>query len=164
MRLSQGINGTETGNEDFFDSICPDMEKMRPRFFSQPVDPLSESDTLSPAGLDWYRAIRDNSLAQWYPEENRALETMFLCASCDPETNDCMNDGICSPKTGLCDCQQEFAGSMCERAMSCHEFGGCLNNGTCAAWRDYCHCGPSFFGSLCQFDYRGGLVDIVVDV
>lgn len=120
-------------------------------FFSQPVENLSPADTLTPTGLDWYPSTRDNSLGWARPDESRSLGTVFLCATCDPFFNKCMNEGECASDTQRCNCKREYKGYMCERTISCHELS-CQNNGTCEAWKEYCTCDEPFYGSLCQYE------------
>jgi hypothetical protein len=136
--------GNEYANETLF--------MYRPFFFSEAVSPLSAGDNLSPVGLNWYPAHRptdNNILAQWSPDKSRQLSTIFLCSECQAY-NPCLNSGACNVDR-KCECLDFFAGSMCERPVSCHEMGFCFNNGTCQVWKEYCTCPTGYFGSLCQY-------------
>jgi len=134
------------------------LQYYRPYFFSGTVDALSPDDTLTPIGLQWYRADSpgDNVLSQWHADTSRPLETIFLCAACDSWINPCMNKGECNAASYDCTCSDFYIGSMCEKTKTCHEHGGvCLNNGTCASWQPYCDCTDGFYGSLCQYATTG---------
>ena len=141
-------NTTISLNETVVDADGKQL--FRTFFFSQPVESLSPEDTLAPAGLDWYPSARDSSLGWALPDESRSLGTNFLCATCDPVSNACMNEGECNPGTQRCDCKREFDGYLCEHTISCHELS-CQNNGTCAQWNEYCTCDEPYYGSLCQY-------------
>ena len=147
--------------ENFTEVALP---QYRPYFFSEAVNPLSESDMLTPVGLAWYPAQRDSDakLAQWHPATSRSLVTMFLCAECDSDANPCLNGGVCSTEK-VCECSGFFSGSMCEQTVGCHEAGYCLNNGTCPDFREYCICTGDYFGSLCQYK-RMSSAEYVVNI
>ena len=142
-------NATTLLNETIVDADGNNL--FRTFFFSQPVDSLSPEDKLTPAGLNWYPSSRDIELGWAIADESRSLGTNFLCATCNPVSNTCMNEGECNVGTQRCNCNREFDGYLCEHTISCHELS-CQNNGTCDAWNEYCTCDEPFYGSLCQYE------------
>ena len=80
-------------------------------FLSDYMDATTERDASTPVGFQWFRAEQRKS-----GDENQApareVDTVFLCRTCDLNSNACLYDGVCVD--GACQCSLDSFGVLCE--------------------------------------------------
>ena len=108
-----GYNGTTSVDiAKFFQDphYHPNTHLKNIAFASYPIAFNSPGDGATPASLEWYRTsgdeLEDLSLLA-------EIEAIFICGSCNNETNPCKHEGVCMDE-GVCKCKHGTTGALCE--------------------------------------------------
>mmetsp|Transcript_17456 Transcript_17456/g.42828 ORF Transcript_17456/g.42828 Transcript_17456/m.42828 type:complete len:1215 (+) Transcript_17456:136-3780(+) len=121
------------GNEEFYAGLLEvDYEWIL--LVSEQVYRVDDQGT--PLGLQWYYP-RDVSEGFNFRVSDLTRPVDLACASCNSKTNPCLYEGVCSDRTGECECKHGASGKLCRERP--------LGDGIC----------NTYFNTP-EFDYDGG--------
>ena len=86
-------------------------------FLSTPVSIDEPLASFTPDGVGrWFQAevlSRKKEITVQGPDLNLPVDSQFLCAVCNNETNACLFEGVCS-EDSICHCAQRSSGRLCQ--------------------------------------------------
>lgn len=129
-------DGGSTSLVDFFENeFHAFWSQYTVGFLSEPVSIDAPDDSNTPAQVSWYQAQVKTTSSFQGSDLNKPVESKFLCAKCNNDTNPCLFGGVCIDHT--CKCTQGSFGKLCHIPPT--------GNGYC----------DSYFNTL-EFDFDGG--------